>query len=218
MTAVETRTISTVSSAAMSGTASRGSIAMMIIGRFRETRVRKGPTVGVRLVRYVPPGGPRGVGPPLPLPRTPELANQREQPGPGGVEETRPPGPSRPWTRPRGRKGDTPGALGRATAPKNQGKTTPGHGIINPVPRAGGPLRIPARLLTIEQAADYLGVSTQSVRRLIAGGEIRPVKLTRRILLDHLDLDGLIDRRKEPAIVRWTPSHYGTIVPSRRPS
>jgi len=64
----------------------------------------------------------------------------------------------------------------------------------------------------VEQTADYLGVSIQSVRRLIARGEVQPVKLTRRILLDRFDLDGLIERRKEPVISRWTLSHHSTRV------
>ena len=67
-----------------------------------------------------------------------------------------------------------------------------------PVPklggRAGGPNR---RLITLAEAAELLGMSTVSVRRLIWSGTLPAVRLTRRIQIDTRDLDRLIDRRKE---------------------
>ena len=52
------------------------------------------------------------------------------------------------------------------------------------------------RLFTIEEAGEYLGRSTWSVRRLIWGGTLPPVRHGRRIHIDLLDLDAFIDRHK----------------------
>lgn len=51
----------------------------------------------------------------------------------------------------------------------------------------------PARFLTVEGAAAYSGLSTKSIRRLIARGELeamRPVK--GRVLVDRQAIDSLI--------------------------
>jgi len=61
-----------------------------------------------------------------------------------------------------------------------------------------------ARLFSDEQAATYMGLSTWTVRDLIHAGTLSRVRLPlgsgadlRRILLDRLELDALIERSKE---------------------
>lgn len=55
------------------------------------------------------------------------------------------------------------------------------------------------RLLTIEQAADYLGMSDDTVERLVAAGRLVPVRgLDRRVRFDIRDLDGLVEDAKRP--------------------
>ena len=70
-----------------------------------------------------------------------------------------------------------------------------------PVPKVGGPperaVRPNRRLITLAEAAELLGMSTVSVRRLIWAGKLPVVRLTRRIQIDARDLDQLIARRKE---------------------
>jgi hypothetical protein len=63
-----------------------------------------------------------------------------------------------------------------------------------------------ARLLDIEASARYLGISTWSVRDLIAGGMIRRVVIPigngrdlRRVLVDRQQLDELVLRWREAA-------------------
>jgi excisionase family DNA binding protein len=54
------------------------------------------------------------------------------------------------------------------------------------------------RLLNFQDAAAYMGVRSQTIRRLIERGALTPVKLplVRRVLFDRLDLDRLIDSGK----------------------
>ena len=49
-------------------------------------------------------------------------------------------------------------------------------------------------LLTIAQAADCLSVSSRTVRRLIAAGELAPVKIGRALRLRVTDLQSYVDR------------------------
>lgn len=73
----------------------------------------------------------------------------------------------------------------------------PGRGAL--VQGAFGLLQ---RLLGREAAAQYLGVSVDTVDRLMTQGELRRVRLPvaeRRILFDRADLDRLIDVWKESA-------------------
>jgi hypothetical protein len=70
--------------------------------------------------------------------------------------------------------------------------------------RAG---RITARLLNLNQAAEYLGISYWSVRDLVQSGMLASVKLPsprardgrtiRRTLIDRQDLDLLVEQWKE---------------------
>ncbi len=55
------------------------------------------------------------------------------------------------------------------------------------------------RLLTLEQAAAYLALSTWTVRDLVWKGRLPVVRLTRRLHFDRRDLDRLIDHAKDSA-------------------
>ncbi len=52
------------------------------------------------------------------------------------------------------------------------------------------------RLLTVEQAASYIGRTTHAVRKLVAAGAFPAVKADGRVMLDIRDLDRWIDRNK----------------------
>lgn len=56
-----------------------------------------------------------------------------------------------------------------------------------------------ARLLTIPDAALYLGVSHWTLRDLIWDGKLPYLKLGRRHMLDKHDLDAWIEREKTTA-------------------
>ena len=60
---------------------------------------------------------------------------------------------------------------------------------------AGGPAIRP-RLLTVEQAATYLGRTKASVQHLISDGAIPVVRHDRRVFMDVRDLDRWIDSAK----------------------
>lgn len=53
------------------------------------------------------------------------------------------------------------------------------------------------RLLTLPEAARYLGLSPWTVRELLWRGVLPRVRLSRKILIDQNDLDALIEARKE---------------------
>lgn len=52
------------------------------------------------------------------------------------------------------------------------------------------------RLLDLDAAADYLSLSDDAVRDLVAQGKIKPVRPTRKVQFDILDLDQFIDNLK----------------------
>jgi excisionase family DNA binding protein len=52
------------------------------------------------------------------------------------------------------------------------------------------------RLRSIRDTAEYLGVSTWTVREMIWRGELPHVRIGRRILLDIRDLEAFIARKK----------------------
>ncbi len=54
----------------------------------------------------------------------------------------------------------------------------------------------PRRLISIQEASEYLAVSPWTVRRMIWNGELPHVRRGRRILLDLRDLDAWINREK----------------------
>jgi excisionase family DNA binding protein len=67
-----------------------------------------------------------------------------------------------------------------------------------PAPRRWTPpAPLAARLLTLRQTADYLGLSTWTVRELQWKGRLPRVALSRKLLFDRADVDRLIDASKE---------------------
>ena len=53
------------------------------------------------------------------------------------------------------------------------------------------------RLLTVEQAATYLGRSKASVQHMVSDGVLPTVRNDRRVFLDVVDLDTWIERHKQ---------------------
>ncbi len=66
--------------------------------------------------------------------------------------------------------------------------------------QCGGSKRIEQRLLTVKQAAQYLGRSEASVQHLIAKGTLRTFRADRRVQLDVQDLDRWIADHKHKGI------------------
>ena len=52
------------------------------------------------------------------------------------------------------------------------------------------------RLLTIDQAATYLGRTREATQHLASSGKIPTVRTDRRVFIDRLDLDKWIDENK----------------------
>jgi excisionase family DNA binding protein len=52
------------------------------------------------------------------------------------------------------------------------------------------------RLLSVEQAAIYLGQTTEATQHLANAGKIPAVRVDRRIFLDRFDVDKWIDENK----------------------
>jgi excisionase family DNA binding protein len=61
------------------------------------------------------------------------------------------------------------------------------------------PGRLAPRLLTIDQAALYIGRSREATQHLASSGNIPTVRTDRRVFLDRLDLDRWIEEHKERA-------------------
>ncbi len=53
------------------------------------------------------------------------------------------------------------------------------------------------RLLTVKQAAEYVGRSEQAVQHLISGGKVPSVRSDRRVFIDRHDLDRWIELNKQ---------------------
>jgi excisionase family DNA binding protein len=60
----------------------------------------------------------------------------------------------------------------------------------------GGVSAVRPRLLTVEQAAVYLGRTEEGARHLIASGRLATVKMDRRVFIDVKDLHRLIEKSK----------------------
>jgi len=58
------------------------------------------------------------------------------------------------------------------------------------------------RLLTLNEAGTYIGLSHWRVRSLVYSGQLAYVRLGRRILIDLRDLDALIDSKKHRECAR----------------
>ena len=56
------------------------------------------------------------------------------------------------------------------------------------------------RLLTVEQAASYLGRSKASVQHMVSAGRLPIVRADRRVFLDVRDLDSWIEQNKAAII------------------
>lgn len=54
-------------------------------------------------------------------------------------------------------------------------------------------------LLSLAKAASMLGVSKDSVRRLIERGELGTVKIARRALIERQELSAFVDRHRTSA-------------------
>jgi excisionase family DNA binding protein len=52
------------------------------------------------------------------------------------------------------------------------------------------------RLVSLADAAEILGMSVASVRRLVCRGKLQSLKLTRRVLIDVRDVEKLIEQSK----------------------
>ena len=66
---------------------------------------------------------------------------------------------------------------------------------------AGQPQRLAARrLISLREAAELLGVSVTSVRRLVWAGRLPAVRLTRRVQVDLHDLDRIIQQEKHGGV------------------
>lgn len=61
------------------------------------------------------------------------------------------------------------------------------------------PSRAGRRLLTLGEAAQVLGLSPYSVRRLIWAGKLPAVRLTRKIQVDLRDVERLVEQAKSRA-------------------
>ncbi|MGY0386407.1 helix-turn-helix domain-containing protein [Nocardioides sp. WG-D5] len=70
--------------------------------------------------------------------------------------------------------------------------TTTNHTNNNEEPRGG-----PTRLLTLEEAADQLRISVDSLLRAANYGQIATVRIGRRRLIDPADLEAFITESRE---------------------
>jgi excisionase family DNA binding protein len=57
------------------------------------------------------------------------------------------------------------------------------------------------RLLTVEQAAVYIGRTKDAVHHMIAGGKLPTVRSDRRVFIDMRDLDAWIEENKQRGLV-----------------
>jgi excisionase family DNA binding protein len=57
------------------------------------------------------------------------------------------------------------------------------------------------RLLTVDQAAAYLGRTKMSLQHMISAGRLPIVRADRRVFLDVRDLDAWIEQNKAPGFV-----------------
>lgn len=64
-----------------------------------------------------------------------------------------------------------------------------------------GALPLKPRLLTVEQAAVYLGRTKEAVQHMISDGKLPTVRSDRRVFIDLRDLDAWIEENKQRGIV-----------------
>jgi excisionase family DNA binding protein len=58
------------------------------------------------------------------------------------------------------------------------------------------PSRLYPRLLSIDQAAVYVGRTREATQHLVASGKVPTVRTDRRVFIDRLDLDRWIEEHK----------------------
>jgi len=58
------------------------------------------------------------------------------------------------------------------------------------------------RLLTVEQAAVYMGRSEEAMQHMVANGKVPTVRMDRRVFVDVRDLEALIEDSKNGAAGR----------------
>jgi excisionase family DNA binding protein len=59
-----------------------------------------------------------------------------------------------------------------------------------------GPGHLYPRLMTLDQAATYLGRTREAVQHLVSSAKVPTVRADRRVFLDRVDLDKWIDDNK----------------------
>ncbi len=74
-----------------------------------------------------------------------------------------------------------------------------GTGPTEPNPEARPEQRSTSsrRLVSIAEAAEVLGLSVASIRRLVRAGTLPAVRLTRRLRIDVRDLERLVEQAKD---------------------
>jgi excisionase family DNA binding protein len=55
------------------------------------------------------------------------------------------------------------------------------------------------RMLTVKEAATYLGATIWFVRELVWGRKVRSLKFGKRIVFDRADLDAFVEQQKRAA-------------------
>ena len=65
----------------------------------------------------------------------------------------------------------------------------------------GSPTVTRPRLLSVDQAAAYLGRTKASVQHMVAEGSFPAVRADRRVFLDREDLDRWIEANKQPGVI-----------------
>jgi excisionase family DNA binding protein len=118
------------------------------------------------------------------------------RPGRRGPDQGRRPVSATPLPGPVGHKKATSGQVDDPEFLSHQHVQRTRAGTRSPGASRPGGSGQPRRLLTLVEAADLLGVSVASVRRLIWRGDLPTVRLTRRIQVDGRDLERLIERAK----------------------
>ena len=78
--------------------------------------------------------------------------------------------------------------------------------------------RIQKRLYSLPEAAEYLGRSEWSIRRLVWSGKLPQVRCGKRVHVDIQDMDQLSRVTKYPMLAVWVHSRHSTFWPSRRNS
>lgn len=66
------------------------------------------------------------------------------------------------------------------------------------------------KLMSVKEAAEVVGVSVDHLRRFISRGELACVKLGRRVLVEHADLEIFVAAHREPAMVEADMTELGS--------